>query len=184
LIEVMEDDIRLPGSPPRPHPEIPVAVRSITLSVMNLERASRFWADTLGLTKVQEVRLHREDHEALWELKGAERKSLLLWAGDFLVELVQYTDPAGKSRPAGHMICDQGLSHIALMTAGKPALETLYDRLIQAGYRANCDLWTVENSATVTYMNDDQGFTVELLNIEPGAEGALGFHPVEQSDAK
>jgi hypothetical protein len=33
-------------------------------------------------------------HEELWNLKGATAKTHLLWAGDILVELRQYTNPA------------------------------------------------------------------------------------------
>ena len=180
LLEVMEDEVRLPGAPARPHPEIQVAVRSITLSVMDLDRARKFWVDTLGLIEVQEITLHHKEHEALWGLKGAARKSILLWAGDFLIELVQYIDPEGKPRPAGYMICDQGLSHIALMTTVKQDLEVVYGRAIQAGYRGNSEPWAWKNLGTGVYMNDDQGFTVELTATEPGSEELLGFHPAIQ----
>jgi len=36
LLELMEEDPRLPSAPPRPRPEVPVAARSVTLSVPDL----------------------------------------------------------------------------------------------------------------------------------------------------
>jgi len=41
LLELMEDDPRLPSTPLRARPEVPVAVRSVTLSVPDLDRHGR-----------------------------------------------------------------------------------------------------------------------------------------------
>src|SRR5262249_8862604 len=110
LIEVMED-----MAPPsdQVRPDFPTTCRSVTLSVPDLERAARFWVDGMGLVAADGVALHEPEHEALWGLKGAQRRELLLRADDFFVELVEYTNPVGRSRPAGHMPCDHGAFNIA-----------------------------------------------------------------------
>lgn len=176
LLEVMEDDPRCPGAPERLRPEEPVATRSITLSVPDLEKSRRFFVDTLGLTEANGLTLHRPEHEALWGLDGAKRKTLLLWAGDFLVEIVQYLDPVGKSWPNGYRISDQGILNIAVGYRDRVDFDTLYDRISSAGYKGNCKPLKLP-SGGVVYINDDQGFSVETLYIMNWSEGLFGFRP-------
>jgi len=176
LLEVMEDDPRVPSAPLRARPEVPVAVRSVTLSVPDLNRSRRFFVDTLGLREANEDVLHRPEHEALWSLPRAQRKSLLLWAGDFLIELVQYTDPVGKPRPEGYRVCDQGLSHVALGFRSPGEFSAVYRRATAAGYRSN---WRPLQMLAFSflYLNDDQGFTVEMMMVRRWFDGFLGFRP-------
>jgi len=176
ILELMEDDPRRPGAPPRLRPEIPVATRSVTLSVPDLDRSRRFFGETLGLAAAPGVVLHGPEHEALWGLPGAQRRSALLWAGDFLIELVQYVHPAGKPWPPGYRISDQGLLNIALGFRSKVAFDGAYQRCLSAGHRGN---WRPLNLGAwaVVYVNDDQGFSVELLFVRPWYDRAMGFQP-------
>lgn len=176
VLELMEDDPRRPDAPRRLRPEIPVAARSITLSVPDLDRSLRFFAETLGLPAAFGVVLHGPEHEALWGLPGAQRRSALLWAGDFLLELVEYTQPLGKPWPAGYRISDQGLLNIALGFRSKAAFDTAYRRCLAAGHRGN---WRPLNLGAwaVVYVNDDQGFSVELLFVRPWYDSPMGFRP-------
>jgi catechol 2,3-dioxygenase-like lactoylglutathione lyase family enzyme len=176
LVEVMEDDPRLAPALPRLRPEIPVAARSITLSVPDLERSRRFFGDTLGLPEVPRVRLHGPEHEELWGLGGAQRQSLVLSAGELLVELVQYSEPKGKPRPEGYRISDQGLLNIALGFRRKADFDAAYARCLAAGHKGN---WRPLNLGawSVVYVNDDQGFSVELLFVRPWYDRPMGFRP-------
>jgi len=175
LLELMEDDPRNPLAQLRPRPEVPVATRSVTLSVCDLDRSRRFFVDTLGLPEATGVPLHGPEHEALWGLDGAQRRALLLWAGDFLVELVQYTKPVGNPWPEGYRISDQGLLNIAFGFRDKRHFDEVYRRCLAAGHRGN---WRPLNLGawTVVYVNDDQGFSVELLFVRPWYEGPMGFN--------
>lgn len=176
LLEVMEDDPCAAFRRPHERPEIPVSAVGVTLSVPDLARSRRFFVDTLGLPVLDELRLHGPEHEALWGLAGARRSALVLRAGDCLLELVQYHDPAGKPWPEGYRISDQGLLNIALGFRSKAAFDAAYARCIAAGYRGN---WRPFNLGawTVVYVNDDQGFSVELLFVRHWYEGPMGFRP-------
>jgi len=101
LVELMEEDPREPSNRPRPRPEIPAVARAVTLSVPDMERSRRFFIDVLGLSVAAGVELHRPEHEALWGLGDATSERLCLWADDFLVELVSYSDPAPRPWPEG-----------------------------------------------------------------------------------
>jgi catechol 2,3-dioxygenase-like lactoylglutathione lyase family enzyme len=177
LLELMEDDVRALQPRVRPHARVPATVRSVTVSVGSLERARRFWTEGLGCTEAS-VSLHCPEHERLWRLEGASRDSLVLWAGDVLIELVCYRSPAWRARPAGHLISDQGILNVAFGYQNRDAFNVTYARLMRLGFRPNSAPWRVPARATVVYFTDDQGFSVELLYVEPEGMEYMGFTPL------
>jgi short-subunit dehydrogenase/catechol 2,3-dioxygenase-like lactoylglutathione lyase family enzyme len=176
LIELMEEDIRASRPRGRPRVDLPATARSVTLSVPDLARSRALFVDVLGLEIADGVSLHGPEHEALWGLAGAERRSLAVWADDMLVELVEYTDPRGKPRPAGYRISDQGLLNIAFGFDARRDFEAAHRRCLDAGLRGNSPPIRL-GAWSVVYVNDDQGFSVELLHVEPWYEGMMGFRP-------
>jgi catechol 2,3-dioxygenase-like lactoylglutathione lyase family enzyme len=176
VLELMEDDPRGAGPARRERSEVPVVARSVTASVPDLARARRFWVDTLGLPEVQDVVLHTEEHEALWGLAGARRETLCLDAGDFFIELVHYSEPAGKPWPEGYRISDQGILNVALGFRDKEEFYRVYQRVVDGGYTPNADPVDLGDGGVV-YVNDDQGFSVELLCAAPYMDEAVGFTP-------
>ncbi len=176
LIELMEEDPRSEAPRPRPRPEIGAVARSVTLSVPDLGRSREFFADLLGIPVVDGLALHGPEHEALWGLEGARRESLALWADDMIVELVEYADPPGRPWPPGYRISDQGLLNIAFGFRQRAEFEAACRRCEEAGIRANGPPLRL-GAWSVVYVNDDQGFSVELLHVEPWYEGRMGFRP-------
>jgi catechol 2,3-dioxygenase-like lactoylglutathione lyase family enzyme len=176
MVELMEDDPRVTVLRARPRPELPVVVRSVTLSVPDLDRSRRFFADVLGLGVLDGTSLHHPEHEALWGLDRAERTAVVLSAGDFLVELVQYSDPIGRPWPEGYRISDQGLVNIAFGFRSREALREAYRRCRAAGYDSNSRPLSL-GAWSVVYVDDDQGFSVELLHVAPWFERWIGFAP-------
>jgi short-subunit dehydrogenase/catechol 2,3-dioxygenase-like lactoylglutathione lyase family enzyme len=176
LVELMEDDPRAPSPRPRPRPGIPAATRAVTLSVPDLNRSRRFFVDVLGLEVAEGVELHGPEHEALWGLQGAQRERLCLWADDLIVELVSYADPAGTPPPEGYRISDLGLLNIAFGFRERSEFEAAWRRCREAGHEGNGPPLRL-GPWSVIYVNDDQGFSVELLHVEPWYEGQMGFRP-------
>ena len=176
LIELMEDDPPTPGGRGRRAADVPV-VRSVTLSVPDLERACKTFGDALGLVPATDVELHRPEHEALWGLQGAKRREALYWADDILVEIVHYDDPVGRPWPDGYRISDQGLLNIAFGFRADRDMRTTADRCIAAGLRPNCKPMALPGLASGVYVNDPDGFSIELMAIRPRARGLLGFQP-------
>jgi catechol 2,3-dioxygenase-like lactoylglutathione lyase family enzyme len=148
---------------------------SVTLSVPDLDMASRFWSEALGLTRHPAGSLHHPEDERLWGIKGAERRDLVLDAGDFAVELVQYMSPKPGNRPAGYLLSDQGILNVALGTTERGVFDAVFTRAERAGFRPCHPPWDVPQVATVVYLQDGQGFTVELLYVHPEALERMGF---------
>lgn len=174
LIEIRERDISpAPGMPPR-RPHQP-AVRFVTLSVPDLDDARRFWVEGLGLSEV-DTALHDPDDEQLWWLAGAQRKTALISAGAAFVELTEYVSPLGRWRPAGYLFSDQGILNVALGTDDEQVFRHTYERALRSGYTSNSEPWS-ESGASVVYLNDGNGISVELLYVSPGAMEHMGFVP-------
>jgi catechol 2,3-dioxygenase-like lactoylglutathione lyase family enzyme len=175
LLELMEDDPLTPVRIHRARPDIPAAARSVTLSVSDLERAHRFWVETLGLREATNSALHSPEHEALWDLKGATRETMLLYANDFLVEVVQYSEPLGRSRAEDYRTSDQGIFNVGLASRDPDTFHRVCDRVAGAGYRMETP--SRRSDLEVQYVVDDQGFSVQINHNGEALDEFLGFTP-------
>ncbi|MEH6581888.1 MAG: SRPBCC family protein [Halioglobus sp.] len=155
------------------NPGVPVMTVGVTVSVPDLEASLNYFRDVLGLVEVADE-LHLPEHEALWGLAGAQSRRQVLRAGDALVELAQYTDPVGRPQAEDYRISDQGLLNIALGFRSKKVFKAVHKRCQDAGVKGN---WRPLNMGAwnVVYVNDDQGFSVELLQVQPWYDGQMGF---------
>lgn len=179
LIELMEADIRGPELRPRPRPDVTAVTRFVTLSVPDLAASRDFFVDGMGMAIADSVTLHGSEHEALWGLDGARRHTLLIWAGDMLVELVQYLDPIGEPWPHGYRISDQGPLNMAFVYRDKAELNKAFRASIARGARPNHPHIYDFTDWGVMYVNDPQGFSLELLYIREEFDGGLGFLPAD-----
>ena len=176
FVELMESD-PLPTASSATHRDCGVAVRSITLSVPDLQQSATFIAQGIGLRESR-VTLHTPEHEALWGLAGARTQSRTFDGGSVLLEVVQYLSPRGKPWPEGYRISDQGILNIAFGARNKRDHTEVYRRCIAAGARPNCQPIHL-GGAGVVYVNDAQGFSFELLWTKPGLVDRMwGFEPL------
>ena len=167
LVELMEEDPREPGR---------AAWRELIPEARDVLEGVSVVGDVLGLEEATGIELHRPEHEALWGLDSAESKRAVLWAGDFLVELVQYAEPSPRPRPEGYRISDQGLLNIALGFRERAEFDSAYSRCREGGLEPNGPPLRL-GAWSVVYVNDDQGFSVELLHVQPWYERQMGFRP-------
>ena len=186
LLELMEQH-PVGGRPTADGDALP-AIGFVSLSVRDIDRSLRLWVDALGCTILARHAVHQEEHESLWGLAGAVRETAVVAAGDVAIELVCYRQPAGRSRPAGSLLSDQGILNVALGSTNKDEFDEVYARARDHGFYAETEPWTVPGVATVVYVWDGQGLTVELLHVEPDALERMGFvanvaamHPSERA---
>lgn len=176
LVEVFERD-PLPGpAPALARPEVPATVRTLTISVPHLDRFKKSLIEVFDLDEAEGSPLHSPEHEALWGLEGAARRSALLRATGALIELVQYESPRPRPWPDGYRICDQGFMNMAFVFRSAAEFDRYFSRAIAAGFRANgkpLDAGVFK----VMYVNDPEGFSIELLYPRPWAYRLTGFVP-------
>ncbi|HEY5333420.1 MAG TPA: hypothetical protein VIJ21_07710 [Solirubrobacterales bacterium] len=174
-VELIESEFRHRPARLRGNPRPPVACRGIRVSVPDLGRSLSFFAGTLGFER-SDRELHRPEHEALWGLAGAEVETATLWAGEIAIELAQYREPAGRGWPDGYLISDQGVLNLGLASRDPGVYREAVAAVERGGYRT--DLEVVGEHSKVRYARDDQGFSVELMCVEPEADRELGYIPL------
>ena len=176
LVEIFERDPLAGLAPTFARPEVPATVRTVTISVPHLDRMKKMLVEVFDLEEVRDAPLHGPEHEQLWGLDGAVRRSALLRASGALIELVQYESPAPRPWPDGYRICDQGFMNIAFVFGSVAEFDRYFTRAIAAGCRANgkpLDAGVFK----VMYVNDPEGFSIELLYPRPWAYRLTGFVP-------
>ena len=142
----------------------PVAVRSVTLSVPDLARSITFFR-SLGL-ETWSGTLDSADREAASGIAALDaciqsrrrhRRS----------RAVPRADLAGSHWPQGYRVSDQGILNIAFGARCKADHLQAYRRAVAAGARGNSKPVHLPG-AGVVYVNDADGFSVELLWMKPG----------------
>jgi catechol 2,3-dioxygenase-like lactoylglutathione lyase family enzyme len=174
VVEVFEEGAATPGGIRPRHFDLVPALVYAALSVADLERARRFFVDTLGFEEEPEVVLHGPEHEALWGLQGAQRESLVVRGGDVYLELVRYDDPVGRPKADDYRLSDQGFMNIAAGFRDAGLLAETHARVIAGGYRDNLELPKLYGG---TYLVDDQGTSVEILLAPREFDAGFGFEP-------
>jgi catechol 2,3-dioxygenase-like lactoylglutathione lyase family enzyme len=175
LVELMERDPLTAVAPTPQRPELGSTVRSVSVSVPDLaafcERAER----GLGLVH-EDVELHAPDHDRLWNLEGAKRQSAVLRGGGVALEIVQHERPEGRSWPDGYRLSDLGYMNIAVGYRDTAK----FDRAFAAAQAAD---WTPHGKPLdagifkVMYVDDPDGFDVEMLRPRRWADRLTGFAP-------
>ena len=176
VVELYEEDPLPSAASFTVRPEVPATVRCMTVSVPDLERSRQAWVDGLGLTPIDDAGLHSDDDMRMWGLEDVSAKRLLLSSGNFLVELVQYQQPLAADWPAGYRICDQGFMNVAMGLPDTARFDTRFDWVGRQGLRPNGKPLEI-GVFKVMYVNDVDGFSVELLNARRKLWSLSGFNP-------
>ena len=179
-VEIMEDDPLWGAGLTPARSGCPVALRSVTLSVPDLAQSEAFF-DGLGLRR-SEAALRAPEHESMWGLAGARTKSRLFSAGNGLVEVVQYLDPAGQARPAGHRISDQGILNIAFGARSKRDHAELYRRA--RARRGSAESKATPHSGRGSHLRERPAAVLGRAPVDfPGIRPALRLHPTTEARA-
>jgi catechol 2,3-dioxygenase-like lactoylglutathione lyase family enzyme len=173
VVEILEADPAPPSRTPPVNEWCSVVTRSVSASVPNLDRSLDYFATAIGLVPVNAGPTH--DGLDAAAASGDVRRAVLD-GGDIWLELVEHVNPAGRPRPAGAKLNDQGLLNIAV---GRRTLEeylALRDRVAGAGYRMHEEI--VRDQLRIHYAEDADSFSVELGFYAPELDGPQGFLPL------
>ena len=167
-----------PASRPVPAP-YGARFAGVALSVPSLEAALRSYRDAIGCPLLDAA---PPDKGALWDEPAARKKMALLDAGPAWLEITEYADPAPRPWPEGYRICDYGIMNVAFGFRERAAIEAAYARMVGGGFRPNSELANSAGQVMVAYLNDPQGFNVELLMVKPWLDGVMGFRQETRTD--
>lgn len=175
LVELYERDPLAGVAPALERPGLEATVRALTVSVPDLDafcvRAER----GLGLVR-EDLALHSPEHERLWGMAGARRRSAVLRGGGVAIEAVQYEEPSGRPWPEGHRLCDLGYMNFAIGFRDTAAFDRRLSRAREAGWTPHGRLLEA-GVFKVVYLDDPDGFDVEVLRPRRWADRLTGFAP-------
>ncbi len=175
LVELYERDPLDGLAPPLERPDLDATVRAVTVSVPDVESFCERAERGLGLVR-EDVLLHAPEHERLWDMEGAERRAAVLRGGGVALEVVRYERPAGRPWPEGHRLSDLGYMNFAVGFRETPLFDRWFARAQDAGWTAHGTPLDV-GAAKVMYVDDDDGFDVEMLRPRAWADRLSGFAP-------
>lgn len=147
-------------------PEMKTAVRSMMLSVPNLDAATQYFTNAFGFQTVDKSQNH---HHA-----EPNCKTRLLRGSNFLLELTEFPD--AQPWPGNYCISDQGFMNIALGYQGSDDFDTAFSTACDAGLKAN-GVPTDIAVFKVMYVNTPDGFSVEMLAARKAFWKLSGFKP-------
>src|SRR5690348_17219443 len=103
-------------------------INHVGISVGDLERSVRFYADQLGMRVVVEpVEFSGERYERILALKGAKGRVALVQHGTLQLELFEFSYPPPREKDPDYPVCDRGLSHFCIEVED---IDALYERLL------------------------------------------------------
>lgn len=174
-VEILERD-PCSWAPEPVRPEIPVTVRRLTVSVPDLDRAQAAWVGGLGLDMLNEKHDYKNERTALWGLRDATCERAQLHGQNFIIELFSYIDPEPRPWPEGYRICDQGFMNVAIGFKQSADFEQRLEHSKNHNYHPNGEPLDIA-VFRVMYVNDSDGFSVELLHARPAFWSLSGFTP-------
>jgi hypothetical protein len=168
------------GPAARPVPSrLKARFAGVALSVPSLEVALKSYRDGIGCPVADAA---PPDKGALWDEPAARKKMVLLDAGTAWLEITEYAEPAPHPWPDGYRICDHGIMNVAFGFRDAADIRVAHARMVKAGFKPNADLVSSAGQVLVGYLNDPQGFNVELLMVRPWLDGVMGFRPETRTD--
>jgi catechol 2,3-dioxygenase-like lactoylglutathione lyase family enzyme len=168
------------GAASRPLPAgIGARFVGVGLSVPSLDVALRSYRDAIGCAMLDAA---PPDKGALWDEPAARKRSVVLDAGTVWLEITEYADPLPAPWPHGYRISDHGILNVAFGFREADEIRAMYRRMVDAGFRPNTELVSSAGQVVLTYLNDPQGFNVELLMVKPWLDGVMGFRKATAKD--
>lgn len=115
----------------------------------------------------------RFQHAAFWDEGGRLQACQTMQLEDMYLVAAQYSD--SRPRPEDYRLGDIGVMNFAICFPDVDDFSACYAGTVAMGMRSNIQPMIVENKAAVTYHNDRQGFSVEMLYMAPKLRGLYGF---------
>ncbi len=156
------------------------AVRSVGVTVSDLERSIAFYRDVLNFQLVSEFEVAGEAYEQLYGVFGLRVRIARLSLGTETLELMQFLAPAGRSIPVDSRGNDRWFQHVAVIVSD---MDRAYARLREnrvahgsPGPQRLPDWNPNAGGIKAFYFRDPDGHYLEILQFPPGKGAARWQH--------
>lgn len=162
LLELVETPEMVPG-------ERPSRMIGLGITANNLATTVEDMCDGFGFAPCEDL----FDHQTFWQEEGRLEQSQTLQLDDMYLLVSQYRD--SRQRSADYQISDIGVMNFAVCFPDQADLESCFRATQQMGMKGNSEPLIVPNEAAVTYNNDRQDFSVEMIFMVRKLWGLYGF---------
>jgi len=140
----------------------------VAISVPDLDRALAFYRDLLGFEIAFEYSWERgtplaEAADAILAVPGTAARSVVLRAGNLLLELFHFHEGSPKAQDPERPVIDHGFTHLCFAVTD---LDHEYERLMAAGMRFHCAPTLVVPGVRTVYGRDPFGNVLEFEEVE------------------
>jgi len=152
---------------------VPVTgVRTIGLTVADMDRSLKFYTSVLGFTKKTDVEVSGREYELLSGVFGVRLRIASLQLGDESIELTEYLAPKGQPFPSDMRPNDASFQHIAIIVSD---MDRAYARLREfrvehasTGPQRLPDWNPSASGIRAFYFRDPDRHFLEILHFPPG----------------
>ena len=164
LLELVEAPELVPG-------ERPARIVGLGITSMDLSTSVEDMCEGFGFTPCED-KFH---HRLFWDQSGALVRMQTLQMEDMYLVVSQYRGT--RPRRADHRLGDLGIMNFAICFPSAEDFDTCYETTRRLGMQSNIDPVVVAGTASITYNNDRQGFSVEMIYLARKLWGLYGFSP-------
>jgi catechol 2,3-dioxygenase-like lactoylglutathione lyase family enzyme len=152
------------------------AARIIGLGITSRDLATTVedMRDGFGFKPCEDLFQHKDlfQHNN-WQQNGRLECTQTLRMDDMYLVVSQYRD--SRPRRLDHRLGDIGIMNFALGFPNAKDFDACFSKTRQMGMRSNIEPMIIKGMASVTYNNDRQGFSVEMLFLNKKLWGMYGF---------
>jgi catechol 2,3-dioxygenase-like lactoylglutathione lyase family enzyme len=173
-IEILEKDPLGRRDTAREDREL-ASIRAITITVADLNKAKRFWAQAVGLS---ECRTLYPFNDLPRNVDGGvgDWEQVHLKGDSLIVRLLKPRSTSIAPRVTHRRLSDAGVLNIAVIVDTKLGFESICARCTQMGYRFSTEEpMLMGDEAGTRYGHDDQGTSIEIGFVRPGHEVKYGW---------
>ena len=157
-------------------------VRSVGITVSDLDRSIAFYQDVLDFHPVAEFEVAGDDYEQLYGVFGLRQRIERMRLGTETIELMQFLAPAGRPMPVDSRSNDRWFQHVAIIVSD---MDRAYAQLrahrvahASPGPQRLPDWNPKAGGIRAFYFRDPDGNVLEILQFPPG-KGAARWQPLK-----
>ena len=169
LLELVEAPDLVPGERPARIIGLGITSRDLTTTIEDM-------CEGYGFTPCEDKFQSRD----YWQEGDRLARFQMLHLDAMYLVVSQYRD--SRPRPLDYCLQDIGVMNFAICFPSAEDFDACYSKTQHMGMQANIDPFIVKDTASITYNNDRQGFSVEMIFMVRKFWGMYGFSPPTLKD--
>ncbi len=164
LLELVEAPELVPG-------DRPARIIGLGITSLDLSTTVEDLCDGFGFSPCEDKFHHRR----FWDEGGRLERMQTLQLDDMFIVVSQYR--GSRPRAADYRLGDIGVMNFAICFPSAEDFDACFSKTRQMGMKSNIEPLIVKGTLSITYNNDRQGFSIEMIFMAKKLWGLYGFTP-------